>query len=237
MNEALYGLIGVILGSLLTASKDALSFLLLRREVGRVHAVGIITVLDSFADKCTSVVEDDGTVYGCPAGMTTQGEEYFDPQVALPDPPNYPADVDWRSIKFDLMYRSLALQNTARDTNRFIQSCSEHASPPGYVELFAARQEGYARLGLEAVQLASALRKQHRLPSPSKPFWDWGFDIEEFFQNKITEFETRQKADAEREKALQISELAAASAGTLMDEGENSLNNIESAEPSRARKP
>ncbi|WP_085339602.1 hypothetical protein [Aquidulcibacter paucihalophilus] len=228
MSEAVFGLIGVILGSLLTASKDVVTFLLQRREVGRVHAVGIITVLDAYADQCSSIVSDDGTAYGRPAGMTAEGEEYPDPQEALPEPPIYPDDVDWRSIKFDLMYRALALQNTARDTNSYIQSCSEHASPPGYDELFAARQEGYARLGLEAVQLASALREQHRLPAPGKPFWDWGFEIGAFFQTKIAEFETRQKAAEERHKALLFSEQSPVPEALSKVERVSRLDNVDS---------
>lgn len=231
MNEAVSGLIGVILGGLLTASKDIVTFFFQRTEIGRFHAVGIIAVLDAYADKCVSVVSDDGTDQGRPAGRTPDGEEYCEPQVILPDAPDYPPDTDWRSIKFDLMYRAMALQNTARDTNRYIQSCSEHASPPGYDELFNARQEGYARLGLEAVQLASALRKGHRLQEPYKPFWDCGFNITDFFQKKVSEFDKKRVIDEEEYRNFFVSLPSSAQTPGISVEGQAKVRSIKDAAP------
>jgi hypothetical protein len=61
------------------------------------------------------------------------------------------------------MHRIVALPNTARRTNRYIGSSTEFAFPPNYDDYFEARQEGYARLGAEALEIAAELRTQFRV--------------------------------------------------------------------------
>jgi hypothetical protein len=189
MSTAIIGLVGVIVGSILASFKDLVAHFFKRRSNGRYAAVRIIVALDEYTQKCVSVVADDGTCEGRPAGTTEEGEEYYDPQVVCPEPPIFPDDVDWRSISFKLMYRILSLPITARDTNRYIGACAEHPSRPDYYELFAARQKGYTRLGLEAANLVTELRKEFGLPQESVDFWNW--DSVKFFQDKLNEFKTR----------------------------------------------
>ncbi len=202
MSAAIIGLLGVILGSLLTSFKDLVAHFFTRRGNGRYAAVRIIAVLDEYAQKCVSVVADDGTCEGRPAGRTSQGEEYYDAQVASPEPPVFAADIDWRSISFKLMYRILSLPNTSRETNRFIASSAEHSFPPDYDEFFSARQEGYAHLGLEALDLVRELRKEFHLPAASTQFWDWGWDSKEFLQTKVNEIQRRQQIDRAASAAM-----------------------------------
>src|SRR3546814_7509156 len=102
MSAAIIGLVGVVIGSTLTWIKDLAAHLVKRRSNGRYAAVRIIAVLDEYAQKCVSVVGDDGTCEGRPAGRTEQGEEYYDPQVTSPEPPTFSDDVDWQSISFRL---------------------------------------------------------------------------------------------------------------------------------------
>lgn len=202
MSAAIIGLIGVILGSVLTSFKDLVAHFFTRRGNGRYAAVRLIAVLDEYGQKCVSVVADDGTCEGRPAGRTSQGEEYYDPQVASPEPPAFPDDIDWRSISFKLMYRILSLPNTARETDRHISASAEHSSPPDYGEFFDARQEGYAHLGLETVALVSELRREFRLPEAPPKFWDWGWDSKEFLQSKVNELQRRQQIDRAASAAM-----------------------------------
>jgi hypothetical protein len=193
MSTAIIGLLGVILGSILTSFKDLVAHLFHRRSNGRYAAVRLIAVLDEYAQGCVSVVSDDGTCEGRPAGRTQQGEEYYDPQVTSPPPPAFPGDIDWRSISFRLMYRVLSLPNNARETDRYIAASAEHSFPPDYDELFSARQEGYAHLGFEAVSLIKELQREFGFPDTPKKFWDWGWDMEKFFQDKLDEFQKRRQ--------------------------------------------
>jgi len=194
MSAGIFGLLGVILGSLLTGFKDWLTHYFKRKDNGRYAAVRLIAVLDEYAQGCVSVVSDDGTCEGRPAGRTEQGEEYYVPQATKPEPPTFPEDIDWRSISFKLMYRILSLPNNACETDRYITASAEHSFPPDYDELFVARREGYAHLGLESVNLVKDLRREFRLPDTPKNFWDWGWDMEKFFQDKLSEFQKRRQA-------------------------------------------
>lgn len=196
MSAAIIGLVGVILGSVLTSFKDVVAHFFRQRSNGRYAAVRIIAVLDEYAQKCVSVVADDGTSEGRPAGRTEQGEEYYDPQFASPAPPVFPNDIDWRSISFKLMYRILALPNAANETDRYINASAENSFPPDYDELFAARQEGYAHIGLEAINLVKDLRTEFDFPDIPAKFWDWGWDSKKFFQDKLTEFQQRRQNNA-----------------------------------------
>jgi hypothetical protein len=202
MSAAIIGLLGVVLGSVLTSFKDLVAHFITRRGSGRYAAVRIIAVLDEYAQKCVSVVADDGTCEGRPAGRTGQGEEYYDPQVTSPEPPAFPDDIDWRSISFKLMYRILCLSNTSRETDRYIAASAEHSFPPDYDEVFSARQEGYAHLGLEAVDLVRELRREFDLPKASAKFWDWGWDSKEFLQKKVTEIQGRRQIDQAANAAM-----------------------------------
>jgi len=199
MSAAIIGLLGVILGSLLTGFKDWLTHYYKRKGNGRYAAVRLIAVLDEYAQSCVSVVSDDGTCMGRPAGRTEQGEEYYAPQATKPEPPTFPDDIDWRSVSFKLMYRILSLPNDARETDRYIAASAENSYPPDYDELFSARQEGYARLGLKSVNLVKDLRREFRLPETPKKFWDWGWDMEKFFKDKIAEFQKHRQISGKNE--------------------------------------
>jgi hypothetical protein len=198
MSAAIIGLLGVILGSVLTSFKDLIAHFFHRKGNGRYAAVRLIAVLDEYAQGCVSVVSDDGTCEGRPAGRTEQGEEYYVSQAIRPEPPTFPVDIDWRSINFRLMYRILSLPNAARETDRYISASAEHSFPPEYEEVFAARQEGYAHLGLEAVNLIKDLRREFRLPDTPKKFWDWGWNMEDFFQEKLAEFQKRRQVSGKK---------------------------------------
>lgn len=192
ITSALIGLGGAVVGGLLSSFvpwwKEAREREQILERHGRYSAIRVLAVLEEYAEKCTEVVSDDGTCEGRPAGRMESGEEYYEVQVATPASPRFPDDVDWQSIgakSGDLMYRILSLPNAAREADRFIASSSEHASPPGYEEVFAARHQGYAFLGAQAVDLAKKLRVAFDLPDlPAKP-WDWGWDAEGFFQDTL----------------------------------------------------
>lgn len=187
MSDALIGLAGVVVGVLAALGKDVVSYWAGRRNAGRYAAVRIICVLDEYVEKCVEVVHDDGTSQGRPAGRFDSGEEYYSAQVDSPPPPVFADDIDWTSISPDLMYRVLALPNLAVRTERFISDASEHSYPPDYGEFFRARWEGYADLGLEALSIATVLRRQFNLPLTSMEAGHHNWDAARFFRKKKEE--------------------------------------------------
>lgn len=173
---ALIGFIGVVLGLSVSWIKDWFQHRRLRTEQGTYLAVRVICILDEYTDSCIKVVQDDGTVMGQAAERDEEGFGHYIPQVQLPAAPNFPDDLDWKSIDSNLMYQILAFPNAVRSTNdsiRFV--ANEVASPPDYDELFEARWEGYANLGLEAIELVELLRGRYGLPKKISNKWnpDW----------------------------------------------------------------
>lgn len=189
MSDAIIGLAGVIVGVLAALGKDAVAYWTGRRKAGRYAAVRIICVLDEYVEKCVDVVHDDGTSEGRPAGRADSGEEYYSAQVDLPNPPVFADDIDWTSISPELMYRVLALPNLAVRTERFISDVNEYAHPPDYGEFFHARWQGYADLGLEALSIATALRRQFNLPLTSMEVGNHNWDAARIFQRKKAEID------------------------------------------------
>jgi len=187
------GLFGVLLGSLITVSRDALASSRKRRRDGSYAAIRIANMLDEYADKCIDVVQDDGTLYGQMA-RTKDGEEYREARVASPEPLVFPDDIDWRSLDEATMHRVLSLPNLARSTDRHIESASDFAHPPDYDDYFEARQEGYAKLGAEALAASAALRQRYSIDTKGRAQLGSDWSPEVFLNDKIDEFNKRREA-------------------------------------------
>lgn len=197
------GLFGVLLGSIITVSRDALASSRKRRRDGSYAAIRIANILDEYADKCIDVVQDDGTLYGQMA-RSKDGEEYREARVASPPPLKFPDDIEWRSLNEAIMHRVLSLPNLARSTDRHIEVASDFAHPPDYDDFFEARQEGYAKLGAEALSISDMLRKKFSIDVKGRAQLGSDWSPEDFLNGKIAEFDKRHppaSSDVERTDA------------------------------------
>lgn len=185
MIEAIIGLVGVIVGSVITIAKDSWGTWRERRREGSYAAIRLICILEEYADKCIDVVYDDGTAFGRPAGRHENGEEYCVAQADAPEPLEFPEDIAWRSIPEALMHRVLALTNKARSTDRHISAAGEHAFPPDYDEFFEQRQLGYAQLGLDALEITDELRKRFGISAQSRTNLNTDWNPKAFLREKI----------------------------------------------------
>lgn len=168
MGEAVFGTIGVIVGSLIPWFRETWSEWRERQRHARYLAIRVVCVLDQYADRCVEVVSDDGLSYG-----QRDPDGRLRPQVQRPDPPKFPIDVDWRSIDHELMYGLLSLPNEAVEANRSIDwIASELAGPPDYDEAFEARQFEYAVLGIRAIELAGSLQGKYEIPTRGQGKWN-----------------------------------------------------------------
>ncbi|MCY7297530.1 hypothetical protein [Alteromonas sp. a30] len=172
-DKATIGLLGVIIGSLLTVILTTLKewwFQQRKRREEQVYlAIQISCLLDRFVAGCWAAVNDDGTIHGL---------EYRDESGCLStqaDTPHFEPlsiDVSWKSLPTNLMYEILDLPNKVEEANAYIEEVWEHAaSPPDYEELFEARVQKYSTLGLNAMSLAEQLRSLAKLPE--KEFTEW----------------------------------------------------------------
>ncbi|OOY31614.1 hypothetical protein BMI88_11090 [Thioclava sp. F36-6] len=98
------------------------------------------------------------------------------------------------------MFGVLALPNSARLTNRHIEGVAEYvASYPDYQEFFEARQEGYARLGIEALTLAESLAAAFKFAAASKVVPDESWEPKAYLLEKVAAFELRRKEKSARD--------------------------------------
>lgn len=184
MSEALFGFLGVILGTLIPWIRESLRERELRKKHGEYLAIKVVCILDEYVQKCCQVVGDDGTSKGQAARRDENGQDLYIPQIPLPDPPIYPNDVDWKSISGGMMYRLLALKSEGLDINNYIQyDCDQF--PPFYDDLFEARKKGYSELGLTALALVEELRNIYMIPKKENEYWD----PKEFLEGKKKELE------------------------------------------------
>ncbi|SEK94858.1 hypothetical protein SAMN05444413_104245 [Roseivivax marinus] len=206
MNEAIIGFAGVLVGSFITVFKDLWTSYRERYKEGSYSAIRLISILEAYADRCIDIVYDDGTAYGRPAGRADNGEEYAEAQEETPSPLDFPDDIVWRSLDEGIVHRIVALPNKARRTNRYIGMSVEGASPPYYEDYFDARQEGYARLGAEALEIVGELRRRFRISANSGIHMTTEWDPAAFLGKTIQKFDTeRAELDAWRaEKAKEV---------------------------------
>lgn len=195
MMEAWIGLGGVIVGSMITITKDVWLSWIDRRRDSSYSAIRLIFILEEYADKCIDVVGDDGTAQGQPAGRTKDGEEYLLAQVKEPDPIDFPDDIVWRSLKGSLMHRTLAMTTKARTTNRYVSASADNASLPDYREFFEPRREGYAQLGLDALELVDDLRKQYGIAAKTRAELGSEWDPKEHLRDMLNSFEKHRNRD------------------------------------------
>lgn len=209
MIEAVIGLVGVVVGSVITISKDSWALWRERRRDGSYSAIRLVCLLEEYAYECVAVAGDDGTSEGRPAGRMESGEEFYVAQVATPKLPSYPTDIAWRSLDERLMHRIMALPNKARSTDRDISSFAEYAGSPDYSDVLERRMESYARLGLDTLDLVEELRRRYNISVESRADLGFDWDLKEHLESLLERFKER---DAEREERRKAREVKAAAA-------------------------
>jgi hypothetical protein len=193
LTTALVGLAGVVVGVFLTGVRDWVTAYFTRNRDAKYLAIRIVCILDAYLEACVDVVNDDGTHYGerHPDGTLQE-------QVPLPEFPEFPTDIDWRTIPAKLMYVILRFPNEIEAEYKIIQQSYDFASPPDYDEAFEARQLGYVRLGLTADSIARELRKKYDIPPPEYPGWEPA----EWLNKKKVELDKQRQEMAEQSVGL-----------------------------------
>lgn len=168
MDKAIFGLIGVVLGVLLTILKEWWLQSRKNKKEAEYLAIQIISMLDRFIAACDSVVGDDGLCHG-----QTDSDGYHRVQVAAPSFDPSALKVEWKSLPANLMYEILTFSNEIEVADQHISAKFEYSAyPPEYADGFEERQWQYATLGICAAALASKLRRHAALPSRKVSEWD-----------------------------------------------------------------
>lgn len=170
--SALSGLGGVWLGGALTSRREG------RRERDeaakeRAYLAVLVTAhLQRFVDGCVSVLDDDGTSYGQPAGE----DGHHEPTVETPSFEPLKFAVNWKSLPPQLMDDIVSLPYHIESLNRHIASVGEFDDPPDFSDYFFVRQHGYAMLGIKVSALAHRLRQHAGLDVAPVIHGDWSRD-------------------------------------------------------------
>ncbi|WP_276366185.1 hypothetical protein [Chryseolinea sp. H1M3-3] len=166
MTEAIFGFLGVLIGSGITWFQTVWVRKQELERSARYLAIRIACILDKYVEDCAAVVRDDGLSYG-----QRNVEGCLEPQIKAPGPPVYPADVDWKSIDHEMMYKILSFPSDVEGAEGIISAAGEVASPPDYEEWFEERAFWYAQFGLAAHALAGDLSKKYDIQK--KTYKDW----------------------------------------------------------------
>lgn len=116
---------------------------------------------------CTEVVKDTGLDCGM---LPASGQR--EPQVAIPGPLTFPADVDWKSIDHELMYKILSFPANVESSRRIIDAAWAAATGPDYEEGFLERAWHYAQFGLAAQTLVTELCKKYDIKEKTYNNWN-----------------------------------------------------------------
>ena len=167
MIEALIGLLGVVVGALMTAAKDIWVDRRSRRKDAEYLAIRVVSMLDRFIEGCAEVAGDDGL---SDEQLDEDGERQI--QVSEPKFEVQSLDVEWKSISARLMYDILSFPELITAANHRVSGAFEHDCPPDYEEGFEERQFQYTALGLKASKLSNELRSNYSLPKRDYKDWD-----------------------------------------------------------------
>ncbi len=164
MGEALIGLIGVVIGALMTAAKDIWVDRRSRQKNAEYLAIRVVSIFDRFIEGCVGVAGDDGLRDGQP----TNEDGRLSVQVPAPGFDVQSLDVEWKSIPAQLMYEILSFSDLVALASHRVSGAFEN----DYEEGFEERQFQYASLGLRAAKIANDLRNSYGLPEREHEDWN-----------------------------------------------------------------
>lgn len=169
LTSAISGLVGGIMGSLITTGKEILFRKAKTDNNAKYLIIRVVCELDRYTNSCAQVVGDTGVGYEMPdedGGRT--------PQVPAPKLDLGFFDVDWKCLPIELLYEVLNFpqkdENARQIVNNIFDFADHHAEYAD--EAFEERQFQYAGLGIEASQLATKLREQLKLPERNVTEWN-----------------------------------------------------------------
>jgi len=156
MESAVFGLIGVVVGSFLTIAKEWWFQHRRAKKDATFLSIKVSCELLKFAGSCANVAGDHGE---------EDGNGCCVPRTSTPDFKPETFDVEWKALPDKLMFEVLDLPFKIEQADETISGVYEHvADPPDYPEWYEERQLQYATLGLSALGLASRLRSYAGLP-------------------------------------------------------------------------
>lgn len=150
MTEALFGLIGVLIGSGLTWGQTYWFQRQEKKKAAQYLAIRVVCVLDKFLVDCIEVVKDKG-LYTLDGGKIEKAPM---PELV------FPTDIDWKSIEPELMYKLLSFPTDIEGFRGQIQMAWD-INPKDRTIGMEERAFHYAQWGIHAHKLVDELCKKY----------------------------------------------------------------------------
>jgi hypothetical protein len=168
VESAVFGLIGVLVGAILTGVREWWFQNKKNKKDAEYLAIQVSCQLEKFIAGCAGVAGDDGLCDG-----QTDKEGYSSIQVESPTFALTDLKVEWKVLPAKLMYSLLQFPYKAELVAQKTMYEFNHASPPDYSEAFEERQLQYSILGIDASRLVAQLLKHVALPLPEAKSDEW----------------------------------------------------------------
>ena len=128
-------------------------------EVKHRHVPNLMDELDRYVAYCVRVAYDDGRVAIHAAdGKGTEFCDVREVDVSEPPPPIYSENINWEAMDSKIHYRVRSLLNASKEIAASFDALSIEIESPDCEKYFEERQLAYARLGLEACDIAKQAR-------------------------------------------------------------------------------
>jgi len=167
MESAIFGLIGVVVGSALTLAREWWFQRRKEKKDADYLAIQVVYQLERYIVGCAEVVGDDGLCEGQP-----DQDGYSRIQVQAPKFDPDALKVEWKSLPTDLLYEVFDLPRQAEAAQQKVNHAFDYSDPPDYCDGFEERQYEYASLGVAASQLVTRLRQHANLPGSYYGSWN-----------------------------------------------------------------
>lgn len=190
MESAIFGLVGVALGALLTVAREWWFQSRKNKKDAEYLSILVSCELERYAARCAEVVGDGGLCEGQP-----DENGYSSIQVQTPKFEPHAVSVEWKSLPASLMYEVLDFPYKAELAAHSVSAAFEYAAtPPDFSEGFEERQLQYACLGLAALELATKLRNHVEIAP--RDFGEW--NPAEYMERHKADIELRRKESASK---------------------------------------
>jgi hypothetical protein len=163
------GLLGVLLGGVLTTLKDVFLDWRQSRREAQYLAILVSNKLGLYANTCLAVARDDGYEDG-PWGNFPERSA----QVKLPEFNPLDMDVEWKSLPPDLLSDIFDIPWKADNVSVQVAFAAENdPDPTDQAEVFWLRREGWAQMGLDVSAIVKRLRRFAKLPIEQASGLQW----------------------------------------------------------------
>ena len=156
VSQLISGLIGVVVGALLTAFIQWVAHRHAKQQRLQHLILVMCSILDEFCSDCQDAIEEEGDENSYSRGGFV---------VPVPTVPAFPSEVDWTTVDLDWVRRFLALRLALPRVDKRVEYIwNESAHPPKMEAAFAFRREKCSEFLQEALELSAALRKKAKPP-------------------------------------------------------------------------